>query len=507
MRLSGLSVINKLWESLIMYQKTIIQLFQCVICLIFLSVSDLYSQIDTLWTKTFGGSSWDYGNSVQQTDDEGYIIVGSIAPFSSDSSDVWLIKTDAAGDTLWTNTFGGIDDDRGFSVQQTVDGGYIIAGSTKSFGTGSADIWLIKTNADGDTLWTKTYGGSDYDFCSSVQQTIDGGYILTGSLCYSLSTRDIDLWLIKTDAAGKVVWSKTFGGSVDAYGNSVQQTMDKGFIITGRCYFPGNRGYDLWLIKTDTTGNMVWTKTYGGALGDMGVEVRQTDDEGYIITGTTRSFTGNYDLWLIKTNLEGDTLWTKTFGGNHDDGGNSVKQTMDGGYIVAGYTASFGNGGDDVWLIKTNANGDTLWTQTFGGTNHDESYSIRQNLDGGYIITGATKSFGAGGYDVWLIKTISDVNSVKKENFSVPLDYNLSQNYPNPFNPVTSFDYYIPKTEQVMISIFTISGQLIELKTMNLNPGVYRYEFNGSAYSTGIYIYRISTLSGYHSQRKMLLLK
>ena len=291
-----------------MYQKFSKQFIQSIILIILLSMSNIYSQVDTLWTKTYGGGGGDYGRSVQQTIDGGYIITGLTTSFGAGSEDVWLIKTNSDGDTLWTKTFGGSGNEWGSSIQQTTDEGYIISGTTSSFGAGGFDVWLIKTNASGDTLWTKTFEGDDFDF---------------------------------------------------------------------------------------------------------GYSVRQTTDEGYIISGTTSSFgAGDNDVWLIKTNSDGDTLWTKTFGGSGNEWGSSIQQTTDEGYIISGTTSSFGAGGFDVWLIKTNADGDTLWTKTFGEGGVDNGYSVQQTMDEGYIISGLKTSFGSGDYDVWLIKTTPYVNTV-----------------------------------------------------------------------------------------------
>jgi len=372
-----------------------------IICVMLLSLP-CYSEPITVWTKTFGGSGGDEGYSVDQTTDGGYIITGYTLSYGAGGADVWLIKTDANGDTLWTKTFGGSDWDRGYSVKQTADGGYIITGCT-SYGAGGGDVWLIKTDANGDTLWTKTFGGCCWDRGNSVDQTADGGYIITGWISYEPG--ETDVWLIKTDANGDTLWTKTFGGSGEDMGNSVDQTTDGGYIITGYTLPYGAGGGDVWLIKTDANGDTLWTKTFGGSGHDEGYSVKQTADGGYIIAGYTWSYgAGGGDVWLIKTDANGDTLWTKTFGGSGHDEGYSVKQTADGGYIITGCTWSYGAGGGDVWLIKTDANGDTLWTKTFGGSCEDRGYSVKQTADGGYIITGYTWSYGAGGPDVWLIK-------------------------------------------------------------------------------------------------------
>jgi hypothetical protein len=239
----------------------------------------------------------------------------------------------------------------GESVQQTSDGGYILLGYTWSFGAGKGDVWLIKTDARGNKEWDKTFGGSDDDWGSSVQQTKDGGYILLGGT-YSFDT-SYDFWLIKTDAWGNKQWEKTFGGNCADYGRSVQQTKDGGFILLGDTADIVTER-DFWLIKTDAQGNKEWDKTFVGWRGDdLSNSVQQTSDGGYILLGSTWSFgAGKGDFWLIKTDARGNKEWDKTFGGSDDDWGSSVQQTSDGGFILLGGTESFGAGDADFWLIK-----------------------------------------------------------------------------------------------------------------------------------------------------------
>jgi hypothetical protein len=308
----------------------------------------------------------------------------------------------------WFKTFGGSDWDSGSSVQQTSDGGFILVGTTTSFGAGGFDVWLIKTDADGNKLWEKTFGGIRDDRGHSVQQTSDGGFILLG-WTESFDAREADVWLIKTDASGNIEWDRTFGGSDRDKGSSVQQTSDGGFILVGYTESFGAGWADVWLIKTDADGNKLWEKTFGGSGLDSGSSVQQTSDGGFIIVGYTTSFgAGGFDVWLIKTDADGNKLWEKTFGGSRRDWGSSVQQTSDGGFIIVGYTTSFGAG--DVWLIKTDANGNKQWDRTFGGSDWDEGWSVQQTSDGGFIIVGWTWSFGAGGPDVWLIKTDANGN-------------------------------------------------------------------------------------------------
>jgi hypothetical protein len=355
---------------------------------------------------TYGGSLGDEGKSVQQTLDGGYIIAGYTESFGAGGYDVYLIKTDGNGNTAWTKTYGGSYEDKSNSVQQTSDGGFITVGNTVSFGAGGSDVYLIKTDVNGDTTWTKTYGGSNYDKGNSVQQTSDGGYIITGSTS-SFGPIGQNIYLIKTDVNGDSTWTKTYYGGGVGVGNSVQQTSDGGYIIIA------NVNDGVYLIKTGTNGDTVWTKIYSRSNYDIGNSVQQTLDGGYIIAGYTYLYgPGGFEVYLIKTNVNGDTVWTRTFGGNRSDISYSVQQTSDGGFIIAGLTGSFGAGSFDAYLIKTDANGDSVWTKTFGGSNYDESTSVQQTSDGGYIITGSTKSFGSGDFDVYLIKTDENGNTL-----------------------------------------------------------------------------------------------
>jgi hypothetical protein len=347
------------------------------------------------------------GYSVQQTADLGYIISGETYSTGNGSYDVYFIKTDGNGIEQWNKTFGGTDQDWSRSVQQTTDGGYIIIGTTTSFGNGNEDVYLIKTDGNGIEQWNRTFGGTNNDRGCSVQQTTDGGYIITG-ITMSFGNGNEDVYLIKTDGNGIEQWNKTFGEIGLDWGYSVQQTTDGGYVIAGWAL------QDIFLIKTDGNGIEQWNKTFGGAGLDWGFSVKQTTDGGYIIAGKTISFgNGSYDVYLIKTDGNGIEQWNRTFGGTNNDGAYSVQQTTDGGYIIAGMTESFGNGNEDVYLIKTDGNGVEQWNQTFGDINDDGGNSVQQTTDGGYVITGWTL------WDIYLIKT--DGNGNITSTFNIPL--------------------------------------------------------------------------------------
>ena len=314
------------------------------------------------WDRTYGGLGKDLGFFVQQTKDEGYIIVGGKKSFwIIGSYDLWIIKTDAKGNVLWDRTFGGSGEDLGFSVQQTNDDGYIIAGYT-SF-TNGKKAWIIKIDSQGNKQLDMATGRADSE-AASIGLTKDGGYIITGYTPSSGSGKE-DVWLIKTNSKLHWDWLKTFGGPNRDLGLSVQETEDGGYIIAGLTESFGAGKGDVWLIKTDPKGDREWDRTFGGSNFDSGASVQQTRDGGYIVTGyntTTIDNVGSYSrlfnsdnigrVWLIKTDSEGIELWNETFGGTRNDWGNSVQETRDGGYIITGVTESYGAGKEDVWLIK-----------------------------------------------------------------------------------------------------------------------------------------------------------
>jgi len=368
----------------------------------------IYSLAQTSFQKTYGSIKNEDGFCIRQTTDGGYVI-GGIEVIDSLNTDIYLIKTDSLGDTLWVKHYGGLVGDIGEAVQQTSDGGYVLVGSTYSYGAGQGDIFVIKTNSNGDTTWTRTYGGAGDEIGEYIQETNDGGFIIGGHTD-SFGPRG-DFYLIKIKANGDTLWSRNYGGIKHDHGFCVQQTSDNGYFVVGHSLsFGASGGY--YAVKTNSNGDTLWTRGYGGATDSYCLFGQQTTDGGYILTGFTDCFgAGGTDAWVVKTNSVGDTVWTKTYGGMGSDYFNCVKQTPDGGYILVGSTTSFGFGNTDVYLVKINSTGDTLWSKTLGGIYEDDGMHVCLTLDGGYVITGSTKSFGNGGFDVYLIKTDKNGNT------------------------------------------------------------------------------------------------
>jgi len=292
----------------------------------------------------------------------------------------------------------------------------------------------------------------------------------------------------------------------------VQQTSDGGYIVAGWTGLT----HDVYLVKTNASGDTLWTKRYGGGYGDEAHSVQLCSDGGYIVAGYTSLASDSYydqkrDVYLLKTKSSGDTLWTRTYGGPGDDIGCSVQQTSDGGYIIAGSTSSFGDGSGDVYLVKTNSSGDTLWTRTFGGKYVDKACSVQQTSDGGYVVAGTTSSFSADSSSrVYLIKTGPDgrvVTSLHDGPGNLPTEYIFHQNYPNPFNPSTTIGYALPARSHVTLTVFNVLGQLVvTLVSGDIEAGYHEVQFNGSNLASGVYFYRMQA-GGYLQTRKLLLMK
>jgi len=362
-----------------------------------------YGQSKIVFEKNYGGTRNDRAESVLVTGDGGYIVAGSTESFGAGMFDIWLIKLNEKGDKEWEKTFGGVNNEKAFDIKQTKDGGYIITGYTETASNGGADIYIVKTGPDGNKKWDTKYGGGNDDAGHCTVETNDG-YLITG---YTRSKGDnfCYVYLLKIDLNGVVRWEKTVGAGDDACGNYIEKTQDGGFIVTG---FTKNLSAgidDVYLIKLDAGGNVSWEKTFGAGDEDKGFCVKQTSEGGYIISGHTKNLGAGYsDLYLIKTDDRGNRIWEKIYGENNNEAGNSVLQTSDYGYITAGFTTSRGNY-SQVYLVKTDYKGNKLWDKTFGGGLDDWGACIANTKDKGFVICGFSKSFTAGEEDFYLIKT------------------------------------------------------------------------------------------------------
>jgi predicted secreted protein len=361
---------------------------------------------DSMWTKTYGGVADDTatGETVQ-ANDGGYAILGDTDSFGAGDSDFWLIKTDAYGDMQWNKTYGGELTETCGDMCVTTDGGYAMCGSTTSFGAGGQDFWFVKVDADGNVELNMTYGETGSEYAYHVVQTVDGGYALLGQT-NSFGAGSNDFWLVKTDANGVMEWNMTYGGTGNDIGIHVLQIAEEGYALAGHTSSFGVGSNDAWLIVTDADGTMQWNRTYGGTGMEFGQCLEPTSDGGYALVCMTSSFgAGGLDSWLLKLDSSGTVQWNMTYGGTGSDGPTHFIQTEDDGYAIVGFTTI---GSDqNASLIKTDPLGNMEWNQTYGGTGPEIAYALLETSDGGYLLTVNTNSFGAGEEDIWLIKTDS----------------------------------------------------------------------------------------------------
>ena len=381
-----------------------------------------------MWSQTYGGTSVEWARSFVETSDGGYAILGITSSFGAGQADAWLIKTDAFGNMQWNKTYGGEWWDYTYSLAVTPDGGYAIAGETNSFGAGEDDAWLIKTDAFGNMQWNRTYGGEYWDGAYSLVLTSDGGYAMAG-YTRSFGTESTDFWLIKTDSFGNLEWNKTYSGMAgrNFRARSLVSTFDGGYALAGGDHQPTiGSNTDCWLVKTDASGNMEWNRTYGGPGTDTANSLVVTPDGGYAIagrwnhtmtfqTGEPQAFVTTGDFWLVKTDELGNMEWNRTYGGTGEETANSLVVTSDGGYALAGtfnYTwyEEIGNPetavfAGECWLVKTDALGNMEWNMTYGVEGIDEGYSLVKTSDGGYAMAGYTGWRHDFPCDCWLIKT------------------------------------------------------------------------------------------------------
>ncbi|MFH1011953.1 MAG: T9SS type A sorting domain-containing protein [bacterium] len=462
---------------------------------------------DTLWTFTYHGAldAEDAAQSVQQTADGSYIVAGYTEVFNA-GFDVLLVKLDGAGDTVWTRTYGGHSSDVARCIQQTTEGGFIVAGDTRSFGAGDADFYILRLNDDGDTLWTRTYGGLGREEGYSVQQTSDGGFIMAGYL-WSVSGNNQDIYLVKTDGDGDTVWTQTYGGSGEDWATSVEQTSDGGFVVACSFYRQDAERNDFCLLKTNEHGDTLWTRRYANS-GDWPYSVHQTLDGGYIMAGSVGSLgAGEGDMFVVRTNASGDTLWTKTFGGDRQDGAYSVQEVQDGGFIVAGWTWSYGHRDDDIYLVRLNGSGDTLWTRAIGGPYAQVAISLQRTTDGGYIIAGFSTTLDPSYGDFYVVKTGADEMRTEPIDGQVSRNYILYPSYPNPFNATTTLRFDLPRAGMVTLRIYDVLGREAATLVRGVKAaGHHSVIWNATAFPSGLYFARLEA-DGFMQTHKLLALK
>lgn len=347
------------------------------------------------WEKSFGGEEHDEVLSLVEASNGDLIAVGITRSFGAGMSDCYVLRLSKKGDKLWERSFGGANDDGAISVCKAHGGGFMVAGFTESMGSGAADVYLLKIDENGNKLWEKAFGGGGIDLASSVNPTSDGGYIIAG-MTESFGHGSCDFYVIKVDGNGNKVWERTFGGKYYDEALSVSQTLDGGYIVVGV-----TKSFDLgdaYVIKLDKDGNKVWEKAFGGKGYEEVTSFKALSDGGFIVAGFTESLgSGGSDVYLLRLDKDGNKIWEKAFGGSGNEAAFSIDVTVDGDYILAGWTNSFGAGKTDFYVLKVDKDGKKVWEKTFGGAEDDVAYTVKATLDGGYVVAGWNTSVSPDG--------------------------------------------------------------------------------------------------------------
>ena len=461
------------------------------------------ADIDTLWTRQYGGSEFDGASTLSILNNEGFALGGWTESFAMGQLDLWLLITDADGDTSWTRTYGGSEREGASRVFLDADSGFNIIGNTNSFGAGSYDCWILRCNSEGDTLWTKTIGWGIEDRAIDAQRTASSGYIIAG---YTNSTGagGYDYLLIKADSNWDTLWVRTYGGVNNDRAYSIQVADDGGYVFSGY----GGDGFYYDLIKVDSLGEFVWGLATGGEF----YSVERTGDGGFVAAGT-KCRDGYCRLFLQKVDSEGQIDWGNFYGNSPDwSVAKCIRQCPDGGFIVAGYTGNWYY--EDLYVLKTDSIGNKEWDLIFnvpGG--HSGAYAVEPTTDGNYIVAGYIGDDN-GDSDVWLLK-IGDVTSVEDENNDPhPTSFGNLKIYPNPTNAIAKISYTVPQgfpqpavghPGEVILTIYNRLGQrMYEQTVMHQKPGRYSTSWDGSRYPSGIYLVRVKM--GELSETKRLLI-
>ncbi len=483
--------------------------------ILFLTVIGVIAQPTIEWEKSLGGTGQDNAYCIEQAVDGGYIVVGwtdsndgDVSGNHSNFLDYWIVKLDSTGSLVWQKALGGTGNDYVWSVKQTTDGGYIVAGQTISSNgdvttnQGSGDVWLVKLTSSGSISWDKSLGGTNYDGATSIEQTTDGGYIMAG---WTESTNGNvtgnhglrDFWVVKLTSTGSISWQKALGGTGYDVAYSIQQTSDGGYIVAGSSSSSNGDvstnygGEDYWVVKLTSTGSISWEKSLGGTQWETAFSIQQTSDGGYIVAGQSESnnghVTGNHgasDYWVVKLTNSGTIDWQKTLGGSSWDRAKSIKETANGNYIVAGVSSSNNgdvtgnNGNSDYWVVQLNNAGNIDWEKSLGGTANDEGRFIVQTSDGGYIVAGGSNSPNNGDVtgnhngseDFWVVKLSASTVGINSITNNIDVDI-----YPNPNQGVVNIN--LKELNKVSVKVFNFTNQLIYQKE-NINTPVFQFNIN-----------------------------
>jgi len=384
------------------------KLLSLLVLLCSFSLSQLLAQ--STFSRTFGGERDDKALTAVQTRAGAYVVAGLTFSYGKGKSDIWALKLDPEGREIWRKYLGGDDFDWANDVIETSTGNYVFAGYSQDPETGSNNAWIIQLDRNGRVLWSKTYGGQRGDEAKSIIETQDGGFAVAG-LTHSYSKGKSDMWLLRLDKEGNEIWQKNYGGNEADRAHTLLQAEDGGFVLGGYSKSYGEGKADIVLIKVDKDGNGIWNQNYGGEENENIESMAATRDGGYVISGWTQSAASKtLDAIVMKVDGTGHRVWTRTFGKQGKDAYYSVDVTPAGDIILAGATTSNPDSRAKVWLTKLDQSGKVQWHRLSAGSKSDFAYDVRVTQDGGVFAVGSTDSYAIGGNDIWVIKTRADGN-------------------------------------------------------------------------------------------------
>ncbi|MFH1196335.1 MAG: DJ-1/PfpI family protein [bacterium] len=468
---------------------------------------------DDVISKTYGGTFSDGGRAVCETEDGGFVIAGYTLSQGQGYADVLIIKTDADGNQLWTKTFGGAGSDYANSITECDDGGFVVAGFTTSFGAGDDDVYLIKTDANGNEIWQKYYGGTGSEQANKIIETSTGNYLIAG-FTESFGKGQDDVYIIYTDSNGDTLWTKTKGDDKSQFAKDIIETNDGNFLIVGSTGVFNSQGWgnrDVYLFEMDDAGNCNFTKNYGeSSYQNWGNSICPADEGNYMIVGDADITSQNlYDVYVMKTTPNETMKWNKRFGeGTFYDYGASVLKRDDDNYIVCGTTKSASTN-NNIYVLGINGSGNVIKKQIIKDSKSEwASEGILTKDKKFVVITGHTNSIGAGAFDVLFIKIpIELLLTGIQDSDSPELNFKLMQNYPNPFNPNTNIVFSLSAGDFISLNVYDSLGRIVRNILNEYMPaGEHRVNFDASYLVSGVYFYKLSK-DDMIQTKKMLLIR
>lgn len=481
-------------------------------CMMILFTVPLYAQ-DQIWSVNYGGTYNEEAYAGAIADDGGYAVIGNVFLNGNGSYNFYLLKLNSVGDTLWTRDYGGDSAEYGYDLKKLGDGGYILVGSTRSYGNGGKDIYVVRTDSLGDTLWTRTIGGSGDDYGRAVALASGGGFVICGTTD-SYGFGYTDMYVVRLDANGNLLSSRPFGGTAGDVGAAVIRTTDNGFLAVGSTGSFGSGYSSVYAVRLSAAGDSLWARTYGGSSADFGRAAVNAIDGGFVLAGRTASYgAGFYDAYIVKIDADGNFVWENTFGTSSDDYAHSIMAAMDGTYMISGFSEVSPSRKYDAYVVKADVAGGRIWERSYGGDQADYGNAIVQDQGQDYVLIGHTYSFSYGGSDIYVTKIMGEATDSPDDwSENLPYQYKLHQNYPNPFNAGTRISFDLPRRADITLAVYNILGQRIRDWTLQDYPAGSHYidwdgrDGYGRGVSSGVYLYRLT--AGTESfTRKMVLVK